>query len=126
MAEEQHHEHLLKELTNQLQPMYNQSKQSIYLYLDDTHKSCNQKFADMLGYQSIDAWVANEFPVEDIIEEDRDNAIQAFIKASENYTASCLSASWIKQDGTKIKTEMMLVPIPHKGEIFVLHFITEK
>lgn len=50
MAQDEHHEHLIKELADQLEPVFSNSPQAIYLYLDDTHKICNQKFA---GY----AWV---------------------------------------------------------------------
>ena len=53
MAHDAHHQHLVKELAEQLEPVLSNSPQAIYLYLDDEHKTCNQKFADLLGYNSI-------------------------------------------------------------------------
>ena len=126
MGHDAHHEHLIKELTEQLGPLFSNSPQGIYLYLDDEHKSCNKKFADMLGYKSPQEWVENEFPVSDIAEEDQEKGIEAYVSASHKLIASTLPATWIKKDGQKIKTTVTMSPITYKGEVFVLHFISEK
>lgn len=126
MSHDEHHEHLMKEITEQLSPVLEKSPQAIYLYLDDTHKICNQKFATMLGYSSIQEWVDNEFPVEDVKEEDREMGIKAYMAASEEFKASTFSGTWVKKDGSEIKTEVIMVPLTYNEEVFVLHFITEK
>jgi PAS domain S-box-containing protein len=126
MAHDEHHEHLVKELTDQLGPVFNNSEQAIYLYLDDTHKSCNRKFADLLGYKSIDEWVKNETPVSDVAEKDQERLIEAYGKASEEFIASKLSGNLIKKDGEEISADIIMVPITYHGEVFVLHFITPK
>ena len=126
MAQNEHHEHLVKELADQLEPVFSKSPQAIYLYLDDIHKTCNQKFADMLGYNSIEEWVSNETPVGDISEEDQQKVIQAYREASEHFKASTIPATIVRKDGTKIKTKVIMVPITYKDEVFVLHFISEE
>lgn len=126
MTHDIHHEHLIKELAEELEPVFSKSPQGIYLYLDDAHKICNQKFADMLGYKSIAEWVANEYPVEDVAEEDRDKGIKAYMDASEKFIATTLPATLVKKDGKKIKTQIVMAPLTYKGEPFVLHFITPK
>lgn len=126
MAHDEHHEHLIKELAEQLEPVFSNSPQAIYLYLDDTHKICNQKFAEMLGYSSIDEWVSNEAAVGDVLEEDQSKVIQAYGQASEHFKASTFSVTFVRKDGTQIKTKVIMVPITHKGEVFVLHFISEE
>ncbi len=126
MPHDEHHEHLIKELTEQLAPVFSNSPQAIYLYLDDTHKICNQKFVDMVGYKSIDDWVNNEAPVGDVSEEDQPKVIEAYGAASENYRASTVTANIMRKDGTRIKTKVIMVPITYKGEVFVLHFISEE
>ena len=123
MAHDQHHEHLIKELAEQLEPVFSNSPQAIYLYLDDTHKICNQKFADMLGYSSVSDWVSNEAAVGDVFEKDQPKIIEAYGAASENFKASTFSATFIKKDGEQLKTNIIMVPVSYKGEIFVLHFI---
>ena len=66
MTHNTHHEHLIKELSLMLEPIFTNSPQAVYLYLDDEHKICNKQFADMLGYDSVDEWVANPAPVDDV------------------------------------------------------------
>ena len=125
MAEE-HHLHLVKEVAEMLEPVLSKSPQAIYIYLDDAHKICNQKFADLLGYKSIQEWVDNEYPIDDVSEEDQEKGIKAYMDASKNLKASSLSGTWVKKDGTKVKTTTTLAPFTYKGEVFVIHFIDKK
>jgi uncharacterized protein YpiB (UPF0302 family) len=52
------HEAVIEEARKQFGDILQESKQAIYLYLDDTHKTCNEKFASMLGYKSAEEWAA--------------------------------------------------------------------
>ena len=124
MTHDVHHEHLIKELAELLEPVLSNSPQAVYLYLDDAHKICNQKFTDLLGYKSIDEWVHVESPVDDIVEEDRDRVIQAYVDASEDFKASAIKAKIIKQDGDVLDADIIMVPITYKEEVFVLHFVS--
>ncbi len=126
MADDPHHEHLIKEVAELFDPVLHDSPQAIYIYLDDEHKICNQQFADLLGYGSIQEWVQNMFPVEDILETEREEGIDAFVNASEKLIATTLGATWVKKDGTKVKSEVIMVPFVYKDEVFVIHFITPK
>ena len=126
MADNAHHEHLIKELSLMLEPIFTNSPQAIYLYLDDEHKICNKQFADMLGYDSVDEWVANPAPVDDVSEEDREKVIKAYGNASGKFAASALSVTVKTKTGKEIHTEVIMVPITYREEVFVLHFISEK
>lgn len=126
MGHDEHHEHLVKELAEQLEPIFSNSPQAIYLYLDDVHKICNQKFAGMLGYSSIEEWVSNENPVGDVTEVDQPKVIQAYGDASQGFKASTITATIVSKKGTKIKTKIIMVPITYSDEVFVLHFITQE
>src|SRR3989344_6899464 len=93
MVHDEHYEHLVKEIAEQFEPVLSKSPQGIYIYLDDEHKICNKKFADMLGYKSIEEWVSNETPVGDVLEEDQEKVIKAYGEACEHFKASKLSVS---------------------------------
>lgn len=125
MVHDEHHEHLIKEIADLFEPIFSNSPQAIYIYLDDTHKICNQKFADLLGYKSIAQWVENEYPVNDVAQEDQQKVINAYRDASEKYKASSTLATVVKKDGEKIKTNVIMVPFSYKSEVFVVHFISE-
>ncbi|MEW5942160.1 MAG: PAS domain-containing protein, partial [Chloroflexota bacterium] len=49
MAEEHEHVKILKELAEQFQPLFENSPEGIYLYIDEVHKICNERFARMFG-----------------------------------------------------------------------------
>lgn len=121
-----HHEHLVKEIAEQYKSVLEDSPQAVYIYLDDVHKICNEKFAKMLGYKSVQEWVENETPVEDVVEKDRDKIIKAYMDASRNLTASALQASWKAKNGKTIDTEVLMSPLPYSGETFVIHFISPR
>lgn len=124
MVHDEHHEHLIKEISEFFEPILSDSPQAIYIYLDDTHKICNQNFVDMLGYDSIDDWVKSKSPIEDIASIDQNSVIEAYRKASENLEASFLAISLKTQGGSEIEVEIIMTPFTYKGEVFVIHYIT--
>lgn len=126
MVHDEHHEHLVKEIREQFEPVLSKSPQGIYIYLDDVHKICNKKFAEMLGYSSVAEWVTNEYPVGDVSKEDQEKIINAYGDACEHFKANKLSASIVRKDGKKIKANIIMAPITYKGEVFVIHFVSEE
>lgn len=125
MSHDEHHEHLIEEVTELFEPVLTNSPQAIYIYLDDTHKICNQKFADLLGYKSVDDWVANETALDDVVEADQHKVVEAYISASQKLEASNLSISVQTQDGEELKVKMIMVPFAYQGEIFAVHYISK-
>lgn len=125
MAHDEHHEHLIKEVSEIYEPILSGSTQAIYIYLDDQHKICNQKLADLLGYNSISEWVENETPISDIIPTDQETVIEAYGKAVESMEGSFISATAITKPGVEIDLDIIMVPFTYKNEVFAIHFITE-
>ena len=41
----------------------------------------------MLGYSTIAEWVANQYPISDVIEEDQKKGIKAYMDASRHFRA---------------------------------------
>ena len=126
MTQEHHHEELVKGITAQLKPIMDKSPQAIYVYLDDAHKACNKKFADLLGYKSAKEWADTEAPLADIIEEDQEKVIAAYENASEKMLASSLDVRFTNvKTGKTIKANVIMVPVAYDGHIFALHFISK-
>jgi len=124
MSHNEHHEHLIAEVSEMLQPMLSKSPQAIYVYLDDEHKFCNEKFAKMLGYKTPQEWVGNLYPVSDVLEKDQKKTITAYMDASRKFKASTLMATLVTKKGKKLKAEVVMAPFTYADEVFVLHFIT--
>jgi hypothetical protein len=126
MTNESHHETLIKGIAREQKPILDTSGQAVYIYLDDTHKICNKKFAALLGYKSVREWVDNETPLDDVIEKDQPKIIDAFTRASESLEASSLPVTLKNvKTGKLIKTRAFVAPLVFKGHVFVIHFIEE-
>jgi hypothetical protein len=125
MEKNLHHEALVNGLSEQLIQILGKSDQAVYIYLDDEHKNCNKKFADLLGYKSVKEWVEIDAPLADVVEEDQGKVITAYGNAMEKLIASQVEVSMRNvKTGKLVKTKMILVPIAFKGHLFALQFIS--
>jgi hypothetical protein len=123
---EEHHEELVKGLYDQMKPILDESEQPIFIYLDDNHKACNLKFADMLGFKSPQEWAEKQGFLEVYVtEKSRETLSTAYWKAMEKKVASTIPMTWMKKDGAAMDSTMILVPMFFKGHIFSVHFVTD-
>ena len=121
------HEELIKGVYEQQKDVFEGSKQAIYVYYDDNHKICNQRFASLLGYKSVEEWSAvNEpFPQAFVKDESQEVLVSAYRNAMEDKIGSDIEVSWKKKTGESIKTRVIMVPISYMGELVALHFISK-
>src|SRR3989344_8526614 len=127
MDKHQHHEELIKCLYEQLKPVFDNSQQAIYVYLDDIHKICNNKFATLLGYSSSEEWarVTGSFPDVFVDQQSQEVLVSTYQKAMEQIIGSEIDVTWKKKNGERVKTGLILVPIAYNGHLFALHFISK-
>ena len=123
---EQHHEELVKGITDQMKTVLGKSEQAIYIYLDDTHKVCNRKFTDLLGYKSPKEWADTEAPLADVVERDQQSVIDAYMNASEKMVASSTEVRLKNvKTGEVIKNRMIIAPVGYAGHVFTVHFFNK-
>ena len=125
MKPEKHHEELMSGIHEQLRVVLEKSTQGVYIYLDDTHKACNERFAALLDHKSADEWAhaVGSFPEMFVEEESQDRLVSSYQNAVENFAASAVDISWKKKSGGTVDTTVILVPIAYKEHIFALHFV---
>lgn len=126
MSTHEHHEDLVSEFTQELQDLFDASEQGMYLYLDDAHKSCNKKFASMLGYESPQVWASllGSFPDLFVSSKSQRVLVSAYQKAMEQGVASECKVTWKKKSGGTVDTTVILVPVSYHGHLFALHFVS--
>ena len=119
------HTKIISEIEAQLKPVFELSKQSIYVYLDDANKICNKNFSDLLGYESPEDWssVKENFPTAFVDPKSQNTLISAFQDAIQNGSGSTVKVDWKKKLGGVVNTTVILVPISINGHIAALHFI---
>ena len=122
---EEHHEELVKGLYDQMKPIMEGSEQPIFIYLDDNHKACNNKFASMLGFKSPQEWAEKQGFLEVYVnEKSRETLSSAYWQAMEKKVASTIPMTWMKKDGATMDSTLILVPMFFKGHMFSVHFVT--
>jgi hypothetical protein len=125
MTQEDHHEELVKGIAEQLKQVMSKSAQGIYIYLDDTHKVCNKKFAKMEGFNSPEEWAKVENPLEVGVEKSSQNAIvSAYKNAMEKLIASKIDVKLKKKNGAIFDASIIMVPLTYQGHLFALHYIS--
>lgn len=125
MHDHGHHEDLIKKVEEEYKDILENSKQGIYIYLDDNHKITNDKFASMLGYTKEEWEKPSEFIETFVTDASAHELVSAFQSAMEDMVGSSLKVSWKKKDGAEVETNVILVPIISHDHVFALHFITE-
>jgi hypothetical protein len=128
MSDHKHHTNLVDGVVDELREVLEESKQAVYVYLDDNHKACNELFAKMLGYNSPKDWasVHESFTDSFVDTKSKKALVSAYGAAMENLVGSVVSVNWKTKSGKIIKTNVILVPYPHDGHLFALHFISKK
>jgi hypothetical protein len=122
---EEHHEELVKGLYEQMKPILDGSEQPIFIYLDDTHKACNSKFASMLGFKSPQEWAEKSGFLDLFVEEkSRETLAAAYWASVQKMAASTIQLTWLKKDGKTLDSTMVLVPMFFQGHMFSVHFVT--
>jgi len=123
-----HHEELVSGAVKQLNPIFENSKQSMYLYLDNAHKACNPNFSKMLGYGSPEEWSKMDvnFPEVFVASKSRKALVTAFQNAMDQHVGSSLDIVWKKKDGKEVESNVILVPYSYEGHLLALHFVTKK
>ena len=121
-----HHDaELIKEFRDQLKQIFEKSGHGVYLYLDDVHKTCNKKFAEILGYKTAAEWEKLDylFLRKFVDDKSQKDLVHAYKKAVHKFEASKLNVTWNTKTNKKVKTEVVMVPLEFKGHILALHFV---
>lgn len=125
MHDHSDHTELIKQVAEEYKEILDNSKQGIYIYLDDNNKITNDKFASMLGYTKEEWEKPSEFIETFVSDTSAHELVSAFQSAMEDMVGSNLSVTWKKKGADVLATNVILVPIMSQGHVLALHFVTE-
>ncbi len=123
-----HHGELVEGFSDQLEGILKSSGQAVYLYLDDTHKACNKKFASLLGYKSPEEWAKRDVNFVDtfLAKESRDTVVSTYHeKVMEKLSGAVIPVVWKKKGGGTVRTTVIVVPQIFNGHYFALGFVSK-
>ncbi len=126
MEDNHNHDSLMQAVAKEYEEILENSDQGVYVYLDDTNKICNKRFAQLLGYESADEWakIEESFPDVFVAPESQETLISSFQDAMEKGIASTNKIVWKKKDGETVDTSVILAPISFDGHVLALHFVS--
>ena len=115
---------IMQELGKHLQLVFEQSPDGVYVWLDETHKLCNQRLAEMFGY-TVDEWQDQEPFLDSFIAEE-DQPVYSW-----NYYNRVAALSFpvtfrfkgVRRDGSTFNAETDLVPLSWEGYPLAYHFV---
>ena len=123
---ESEYETVVRELAEQFRPIMKQSPDGVYLWLDETHKVCNERLANLFGY-TVEEWCATEPFLENFVaEEDR----KVFSWNYHNRVATLafpvtFRFQGLRKDGSTFAAETDMVPISYQGHAVAYHFVRQ-
>ncbi|MEX0832958.1 MAG: PAS domain-containing protein [Actinomycetota bacterium] len=118
------HTQALDELAGHLAPIFESSPDGVYIWIDEQHKTCNEKLAEMFG-TTVEEWRAAPTFLESFVtEEDRG-------MFSYNYWNRIVPLAYpatfrfrgIRKDGTIFPAETDMIPLTYRGHTVAYHFV---
>lgn len=120
------HEEIMREIAKQFAPLFEQSAEGIYVYLDEVHKTCNERLARMFGL-TVAEWAGMDgFVNKHIAEEDQ----EPYIRNYQTHVQTLSSPVRFRfrarrKDGSRFNAETDMIPISWGGYALAFHFIRE-
>lgn len=126
MADEHEHVKILREISEQFQPLFQKSPEGIYLYIDEVHKICNDRLAKMFGL-TVEEWQAMEgFVNKYAAEQDQETIIRNYQEhIHQRMTPVRFRFKALRKDRSAFNAEIDMIPFPWRGEMLALHFVRE-
>jgi PAS domain S-box-containing protein len=119
------HDVATNELAEHLFPVFEASPDGVYVWLDEEHWICSQRFATLFGYDTPDE--LNDTPklLQRIVHEDDQqlfswnywNRVQALA------FPTTLRFRGVRKDGSVIQVETDMIPLTYGGHTFAYHFV---
>lgn len=119
-------EDTVRELVEHFRPIMEGSPDGIYLWLDEAHKVCNERLADLFGY-TVEEWSATEPFLENFVAEE-DRKLYSW-----NYHNRVAALAFpvtfrfraMRKNGSTFPAETDMIPISFRGHAVAYHFVRQ-
>ena len=118
------HEEVTDQLVEHLRPVFDGSPDGVYVWLDETHWVCNQRFAEIFGYGAPSELNNTPHLLQRIVDEEDQGAV------SYNYWNRVQPLAFpvtfrfrgVRADGGSVLVETDMIPLTFGGHTFAYHF----
>ena len=119
------HEVATKELAEHLRPLFESSPDGVYVWLDEEHWICNQRFAELLGYDSPDELNDTPYLLQRWVHEDDQNVFSwsYWNRVQTLSFPTTIRFRGKRRDGSVVPVETDMIPLTFGGHTFAYHFV---
>jgi len=119
------HDVATKELAEHLAPIFESSPDGVYVWLDEQHWVCNERFAHLFGYEGADELRDTPSLLQRIVHEDDQQLFSWLYWNRVQAHAFPVSRRFrgVRKDGTTVDAESDLIPLTFGGHTFAYHFV---
>ncbi len=124
--EEEHalHERWVVELEDEWGPLFEACPDAVYIYIDDEHKICNQRLADLFGFSVAHFKEMESFLDECVDQASIDLVVHTYMTHFEQETKPVrFEFTARRADGVAFPVTAFQIPIAHAGALMTLGFI---
>jgi PAS domain S-box-containing protein len=118
------HEQVIAQLAEHLRPLFESSPDGVYVWLDETHWTCSERFAELFGYRVADVENRPHFLQEFVHEDDRE--VFAWNYANRVHAQTfpvTFRFRGIHRDGSELQAETDMIPLTFGGHTIAYHFV---
>jgi PAS domain S-box-containing protein len=121
------HERWIAEIETEWAPLFETCPDAVYIYIDDEHKTCNRRAADLWG-MTVEEFKATESLLDACVAEESIDLVMHnyFTHFGEETRPVMFDFMARKQDGSTFPATAFNIPIVHDGELMLLCFVRER
>jgi PAS domain S-box-containing protein len=118
------HDDVIPQLAEHLRPLFEASPDGIYIWLDETHWDCNEKFAGMFGH-SVAEFKNSPWTLQRMVHAD-DQELFAWNYGNRVHALGfpvTFRFRGVHRDGSTVPMETEMIPLTFGGHTIAYHFV---
>jgi PAS domain S-box-containing protein len=118
------HEDVIPQLAEHLRPIFGSSPDGVYVWLDETHWTCNERLASMFGY-TVEELENSPNMLQRLIHDDDQGIVSwsYWNRVQERAFPATFRFRGRRKDGTFFQAETDMIPLTYGGHTVAYHFV---
>jgi len=117
---------IIRQLEAQFRPLFESSPDGVYLWLDESHKVCNERLASLYGMSVAEWCTAEPFLESFVAAEDREHyAWNYHHRVGGLLFPTTFRFRGLRRDGSTFNAETDMIPISFDGRPVAYHFVRQ-
>jgi PAS domain S-box-containing protein len=118
------HDDVIPQLAEHLRPIFQNSPDGVYIWLDETHWTCNERLASLFGY-TVDELENSPNLLQRVVHEEDQGSFSwnYWNRVQELAFPATFRFRGRHKDGTFLQAETEMIPLTYGGHTIAYHFM---